>query len=222
MATDTFVIYDSGVTNPDRVVIEHSPAFPNWGLYFRDQGDDALIFQRAGAPVMSVVIGNGRVGIGTANPSASLEVDGDVRVTGDIFLTNADCAEEFDVADVEDMEPGTVVVLGADGRLSRAREGYGKRVAGVISGAGGLRPGITLGKRAGRPRLPLAVMGKVFCKADASYGSITAGDLLTTSPTPGHAMRAADRMQALGAIIGKALMPLPQDRGLVPMLVALQ
>jgi hypothetical protein len=222
MASDTFVIYDAGIANPDRIVIEHSAAFPNFGLLFRDQGPDRMIFQGAGNPVLTVGIGDGNVGIGTADPTTRLEVHGDVRVTGDIFLTNADCAEDFDVAGAEDIEPGTVVVLDADGKgLSQARWAYDTRVAGVISGAGGLSPGLTLDKRGGR-RLPLAVMGKVYCKADASYGAIAVGDLLTTSPTPGHAMRAADRVRAFGAIIGKALLPLPVGRDLVPMLVALQ
>ncbi len=36
----------------------------------------------------------------------------------------------------------------------------------------------------------VALAGTVTCKADASYGAIQVGDLLTTSPTPGHAMRA--------------------------------
>ena len=135
MASPTFVIYDSGISNPDRVVIEHSAAFPDFGLLFRDQGPDRMIFQGAGKPVLSIGIGNGNVGIGTADPSATLEVRGDVRVTGDIFLTNADCAEDFDVADTEDIEPGTVVVLDADGSgLCQARQAYDTRVAGVISG----------------------------------------------------------------------------------------
>lgn len=65
-------------------------------------------------------------------------------------------------------------------------------------------------------------MGKVFCHVDASYGSVVAGDLLTTSPTTGHAMKAADRQRAFGAVIGKALKPLLHGRGLVPILVTLQ
>jgi len=48
------------------------------------------------------------------------------------------------------------------------------------------------------------------------------GDLLTTSPTPGHAMRADDPGRAFGAVLGKALRPLADGQGLVPILVALQ
>ncbi len=65
-------------------------------------------------------------------------------------------------------------------------------------------------------------MGKVYCKVDASYAPIAIGDLLTTSPTPGHAMNAIDQLQAFGAVIGKALRPLGEGQGLIPILIALQ
>ena len=68
----------------------------------------------------------------------------------------------------------------------------------------------------------LALMGKVFCKVDASYGPIEVGDLLTTSDTPGHAMKAFDHRKAFGAVIGKALGPITSGQGLVPVLVALR
>jgi hypothetical protein len=48
------------------------------------------------------------------------------------------------------------------------------------------------------------------------------GDLLTTSPTPGYAMKADDPFKAFGAVIGKALRPLKEAQGLVPILIALQ
>jgi hypothetical protein len=62
----------------------------------------------------------------------------------------------------------------------------------------------------------------VYCKVDAGYGAIEAGDLLTTSPTSGHAMRTSDPARAFGAVIGKALQPLSDGVGLIPVLVALQ
>jgi hypothetical protein len=65
-------------------------------------------------------------------------------------------------------------------------------------------------------------MGKVFCRIDASYGAVQAGDLLTTSPTEGHAMKASDRRRAFGAVLGKALRAWSEGRGLVPILVTLQ
>ena len=96
-----------------------------------------------------------------------------------------------------------------------------------MSGAVELRPAIVLDKRQGerqgeRRRVPIALVGKAYCKADATYGPIDVGDLLTTSPTPGHAMRAEDPVKAFGAVIGKALRPLRDGTGLIPVLVALQ
>ena len=69
--------------------------------------------------------------------------------------------------------------------------------------------------------MPLALTGKVYCKADASFAPIAVGDLLTTSPTPGHAMKAHEPGRAFGAILGKALRPLPEGQGLIPVLVTL-
>jgi hypothetical protein len=149
--------------------------------------------------------------------------DGDVEVTGDIRLANADCAEDFDIAGADAAEPGTVMVLGDGGALEPSRIAYDRRVAGVISGAGDYKPGIVLDTRAGAGnRSPVALLGKVFCKADASRVPIQPGDLLTTSDTPGHAMRAEEQQRAFGAVIGKALRPLPAGRGLIPILIALQ
>ena len=149
--------------------------------------------------------------------------EGDVEVTGDIRLTNADCAEDFDIADADSIEPGTVMVLGDDESLHQSSQSYDKRVAGVVSGAGKYKPGIVLDKQAANAnRKPIALMGKVFCKVDAQYASIEVGDLLTTSPSPGHAMKASDHLQAFGAVIGKALRPLKDGQGLIPILIALQ
>ena len=65
-------------------------------------------------------------------------------------------------------------------------------------------------------------MGKVYCKVDAEYAAIEVGDLLTTSPTPGHAMKATDPAKAFGTVIGKALRSLDAGTGLIPILVTLQ
>src|SRR6516164_8370424 len=148
---------------------------------------------------------------------------GDVTVTGDIRLSNADCAEDFDISETEGVEPGTVMVLDEEGALEPSHQAYDKRVAGVISSAGDFRPGIVLDKRQTQSkRMPIALLGKVYCKIDAQYSPVGVGDLLTTSPTPGHAMKADDPLKAFGAVIGKALRPLPEGQGLIPILIALQ
>jgi hypothetical protein len=126
------------------------------------------------------------------------------------------------VTDAAMLEPGTVMVIGHEGRLRQSEAAYDTRVAGVLSGAGEYRPGIVLDKqRSAGNRLPVALTGKVFCKVDARYASVEVGDLLTTSPTTGHAMKAGDPGKAFGAVIGKALRPLPDGQGLIPILIAL-
>jgi hypothetical protein len=68
----------------------------------------------------------------------------------------------------------------------------------------------------------VALAGRVACRVDATASPITAGDLLTTSATPGHAMKAEDPARGYGAIIGKALRSQPGGTGVIPILVALQ
>jgi hypothetical protein len=101
---------------------------------------------------------------------------------------------------------------------------YDTRVAGVISGAGGVRPGLLMGQResVADGDHPVALTGRVYCLADASQGPIVPGDLLTTSATPGHAMAASDHARSHGATLGKAMTALETGRGLVLVLVSLQ
>jgi hypothetical protein len=141
----------------------------------------------------------------------------------DVFLSGADCAEQFDVDDMDALEPGTVMIIDNNGRLGQSVQAYDKKVAGVISGGGTHKTGIVLDKQESDVnRRPIALVGKVFCKVDAQYSAVDVGDLLTTSPTLGHAMKAGDPFKAFGAVIGKALRRLDTGRGLIPILVALQ
>jgi hypothetical protein len=152
--------------------------------------------------------------------AASIHLDGEA---GDIILQNGDAAEDFDVEESDLVEPGTVVVISENTKLHECRKGYDKRVAGVVAGAVEAKPGIILGRQASaQKRLPVALMGRVFCKADAQFGAIEVGDLLTTSPTAGHAMKATDPQSSFGAVLGKALGFLEHGRGFVPILVSLQ
>jgi hypothetical protein len=155
------------------------------------------------------------------------DADGEDRIhldgaSGEVKLLGADCAEDFPVRNGASIEAGTVLVIDWDGSLRQSAVAYDRRVAGVVSG-GGFRPGIVLDKQHGLPdRRPVALVGKVYCKVDADFDAIAVGDLLTTSDTPGHAMKATDPLKAFGAVIGKALAPLARGRGTIPILVALQ
>ena len=153
------------------------------------------------------------------NSQASLHLNGQ---KGDIILRNADCAEEFTMADIREMEPGAVMVLEDDGKLVPCQMEYDTRVVGVVSGAGEYKPGIVLDRQPESvDRGPIALVGKAFCKVTADSGPIRVGDLLTTATVPGHAMKCTDRARALGALIGKALAPLAKGNGLIPIMVGL-
>ena len=150
----------------------------------------------------------------------TIHLDGN---SGDIRLLGADCAEQFDIGEYDPVQPGSVLVIDENGTLGPCVRAYDKRVAGIVSGANGFHPGLILDSRpANNQRAPIALSGKVYCHVDAQYGAIEVGDLLTTSSTKGMAMKAADPMQAFGAVVGKALQPLDSGTGLIPVLVALQ
>lgn len=154
----------------------------------------------------------------------NVHVTGSIDVGGDVRLLGADLAEGFDVASSDQIEPGSVLVLDPQGGLTVATTAYDTAVAGVVSGAGDYRPGLLLDQSNGQAdRVPVALVGKVECFVDARFGTVRVGDLLTTSPTPGYAMRAADQQKAFGAVLGKALRPVPEGaQGLIPILVCLQ
>jgi hypothetical protein len=153
---------------------------------------------------------------------ASIHVDGQA---GDIKLFNADVAEDFAIDEAESVEPGTVMILSdRAGGVRPCFDAYDRRAAGVVSGAAEYAAALVLDHRSGSSdlRARIAIAGKVYCKVDADLGPVAVGDLLTTSATPGHAMVASDNNRAQGAVIGKALSPLPAGRSLIPMLVSLQ
>jgi hypothetical protein len=163
----------------------------------------------------------GNVSAQNLNLSQNFTAAGDGSVKTLTITGGADIAEPFDLGG-ENLEPGTVLVIDEDhtGRLCESSEGYDRRVAGVISGAGGINPGLSLsqpGVNAGGH--PVALAGRVYVKAT---GPIRPGDLLTTSEVPGHAMRAGDAARTHGAVLGKAMSSLKSGRGLVLVLVSLQ
>ena len=153
----------------------------------------------------------------------NVNVTGTHTVGGDVVLLNQaqDCAEDFDVAE-SGLAAGTVVVMSENGSIRSCDTEYATTVVGIISGAGGLRPEYAGKRPSPTPRMPVALIGRVYCKVDAARSPISVGDLLTTSTTQGHAMRASDPSRAFGSVIGKALGGLAKGRGMIPVLVALQ
>lgn len=165
----------------------------------------------------------GFVGIGTLTPQAKLDVAGTARVQV-LEISGADIAEKFPAS--EKLEPGMVVAIDAknSGKLCLARGAYNHCVAGVVSGANNFSVGAVLGNLPGHEDAPaIALSGRVYVQCDASAAAIEPGDLLTTSDTPGYAMKATDRERSHGAVIGKAMEPLAAGKqGLVLVLVNLQ
>jgi len=138
----------------------------------------------------------------------------------------ADLAEPFPISKTEQpVAEGSVVVIDEanPGHLKLSDQPYDARVAGVVSGANGVHPGIQMqqqGLLEGGKNV--ALTGRVYVQADAANGAIKPGDLLTTSSTPGRAMKVTDHTKAAGAILGKAMTGLLEGKGMVLVLVTLQ
>lgn len=159
----------------------------------------------------------GRIVVRDAKGATSIDIDG---ATSDIKLMGADLAEDF-VASTP-VQAGAVVVATGPDEVVPADSPLDHRVVGVVSGAGEFRPALRLGSRPDASRVPIAIVGRVYCQVDASYGAIAVGDLLTTSATKGHAMRIENPSYANGAILGKALAPLASGTGQIPVLLTLR
>jgi hypothetical protein len=219
-----------GMTNTGWAVYGTHTASGNYG-YIGGSSYGLFAESEAGTAVFGLSI-SGYAG----KFQGDVQVQGDFTVVGGEIYTpvleitgGSDLSEGFDIAGGStglDPEPGMLVCVDPSrpGQLMVSHDTYDTRVAGVISGAGGVKPGLLMGQQgsAASGRTPVALTGRVYCMADASQGSIAPGDLLTTSGTPGHAMKATDGDRSHGAIIGKAMTDLESGQGLVLVLVSLQ
>ncbi|MFA6956068.1 MAG: hypothetical protein WC538_09375 [Thermoanaerobaculia bacterium] len=166
---------------------------------------------------------NGRVGIGTTNPTALLHVAGDVVVDGNIAAKYQDVAEW--VAVTSSVDAGMVVSLnpGRTNEVMASDRAYDTRVAGVVSE----KPGLILGE-ASADKAMIATTGRVKVRVDATRRPIAIGDLLVTSDKPGVAMASEPvdvggvQFHRPGTLIGKALEPLASGEGEILVLLSLQ
>jgi hypothetical protein len=142
---------------------------------------------------------------------------GNVYADGTYSSPAGDLAEMLPAA--EGLVPGDVLVIAPDGRLARSSLAGDPAVAGVYSTRPAFLGG---GDTLGAPgHVPLAIAGIVPVRASAEGGVIRPGELLTTSSTPGHAMRAGPAA-GQGTVVGKALEGLEGGEGIIQMLVMLQ
>jgi hypothetical protein len=145
--------------------------------------------------------------------------DGNVYADGAFNTPAADFAEMLPAQN--GLEPGDVLIIGLDGKLTRSTEPYQTAVVGIYS----TQPGFLGGASEDAPvadQIPLAIAGIVPVKVSAENGAIHPGDLLTTAALPGYAMVCQERMDCIGAIVGKALEPLEEGTGTIEVLVTLQ
>jgi len=240
----TFYLFGGKVSGAD--LSAYNAAGSRTVRMLSDYGDGGSRFELRMSDGSSGIKMQGHGGSGLATVGAELEMfrvdgtntltlygdyqnSGESRVVTSVLeiTGGADLSEHFDVAaDGFAVDPGSVVSIDPEspGDLCLSTAAYDRRVAGIISGADGIKPGLLMGQ-AGTVAdggYPVALTGRVYCKVDASFGAVVPGDLLTTSPTPGHAMIVSDHEQAQGAILGKAMTSLASGQGLVLVLVSLQ
>lgn len=147
-------------------------------------------------------------------PNLWLDAVNKVYIKSGYESKGMDLAEFFKTA--EPIEPGEVVVFDEQEDAVRLCESEGdSRVIGIAS----TDPASIMGS--GEGPAAIALCGRVPCNVDADIAPIRVGDLLTTSPTKGHAQKILDASKTAGAIIGKALGSLEKGKGTITVLVAL-
>lgn len=187
------------------------------------------------SPKLFVIDGAGNVGIGMWSPTATLHVngngriDGNLVVSGDITGAKVINATYQDVAEWVDSEEqltaGSVVIIDPEktNHVIASTQAYDTAVAGVVS----TQPGVLLGVP-GDSRYKIATTGRVRVRVDATRGPIRAGDLLVSSGVAGTAMKSVPvdvggvKMHRPGTLIGKALEPLESGAGEILVLLSLQ
>jgi len=197
-------------------------------LYNKNGGETMYLWGRNTGDTNAGQIGL-KNGSGVETITLDADKNGEGRITTQVLVITggSDLSEQFEIAkETVDPEPGMLVCIDPEnpGHLAVSSKAYDYTAAGVISGAGGVKPGMVMGQAGtiADGEYPVALTGRVYCNVDAGYGSIEPGDMITTSDTPGHGMKVSDHTQAQGAIVGKAMTALESGTGQVLVLVSLQ
>ncbi|MGV8174348.1 MAG: hypothetical protein ACP5OU_01450 [Methanothrix sp.] len=150
---------------------------------------------------------------------------GNIIFSGTLNGKRQDIAENY-VSDSK-LDPGDVVCVQADeNKIALSQAPNDPKVIGVVS----TNPGVLLNsdmdlEGTDQSLNPIALSGRVPCKVTDEGGPIKRGDLLASSSTPGHAMKAKpvrvgdQEIFRQGTIIGKALEPLESGKGLIDIFV---
>ncbi len=198
----------------------------NWsGVYVQNAGYDAIRVQEAGQDGLRIFknVGRDYIRLGNdANPEFIFNTGGDAYADSGWFSW-ADFSEMIEVeGPLTSYEPGDVLVISndKDRAVELSSQAYSTSVLGVYS----TKPGFIGSSHPMMEKfdneIPVAITGIVPCKVSTENGAITRGDLLTTSSTPGYAMKATD--PKIGTILGKALESLETGRSKIEALIILQ
>jgi hypothetical protein len=184
------------------------------------------IFNSSGNSSSPIIVGKTWInGFGYAN-EFRVDYSGKAYANGGYASSGADFAESVAVrGKLSQYEPGDLMVLDSAGRrrLALAQTPYSSNVAGIYSTKPGMLASLhNMDDPQLHEELPLAVVGIVPCKVTAINGPIHVGDLLVSSSLPGYAMKGTNRSRMLGAVVGKAMEPLPKGKGVIQVLVTLQ
>jgi len=111
------LMFASGTANMARMVIAHSPGYPDWGLQYADVSDQ-FDFVAAGLSRMTVNLSSGNVGVGTNAPTSRLHVVGNQTLEGN--LTFIDGTQSIQFAN-PGTTPNPMIFMFASGTANTAR-----------------------------------------------------------------------------------------------------
>jgi hypothetical protein len=196
------------------------------GMWIHSAAQDGILVDTAGwdgvhvtGPVGGVYYGSGKKG----DEDFAVLNTGEVRSKVGFAAPSHGFAENMAVEGAQtDYEPGDVLVASSTGKgaVALSSSAYSRAVIGVYATSPAYVGGQPVSKDQPAGDVPVTIMGMVLCKVSAENGPVRPGDLLVTSATPGHAMR-ADQAPP-GTILGKALEALDSGTGVILVLVTLQ
>ena len=185
--TDTYINACAGTANLT------TSGTTTTGLVFTTYGN-VNIGTHFGLDVRSGVLYTASLNAGS--PATIGEITGTWKIGANSSLqaTYADLAENYEGD--QQYEPGTILVFGGDKEVTTTDQINDTRLAGVVT----TNPAYVMNKDQTGIAVCIALAGRVPVKV---VGRVKKGDMLTTSATPGYAVKALN--PTLGAVLGKAL-----------------